>query len=626
MLRTWLITENYFSRELKKVREIPVEERIGALRRIANRNIDFPSVVKLDGLIQRTIEHIPEPRGLTSARLAILSTSTTVHLPPAIRVACLGRGLLVQVYEPAYGQFLQELSDPQSGLRAFAPSAVIFAHDPYTLFGNDGAGLSVEARVERKLDDIVSQWRQVRETSDAIILQQVPFNPLPRLVGENERRFGESLSALIRHFQERIIAAAAAAGVDVIDLDHWSAKNGLTTWHSPALWHRSKHEVHPVVTPLYGDIVARVLAARFGKSAKCLVLDLDNTLWSGVIGDDGLEGIVIGQGSALGEAHLSLQRYAKQLAMRGVILAVCSKNDDAVARLPFERHPDMLLKLDDISVFCANWSNKADNIRQIAAELNIGTDAVVFVDDNPFERELVRRELPEVSVPELPEDAADYASTISDGGYFEAVAITAEDVAKTEQYRSNAQRKELESSTTDLGAYLSALDMTLKAASFDEIGLARIVQLINKTNQFNLTTRRYTDEEVRKLIGRPDVVTRQLRLIDRFGDNGVIGIVIGRLLDDGASLNIETWLMSCRVLGRQVEQATLDIVVQAAAELQATSIIGTFIPSGRNNIVRDHFANLGFSRVSESGDHSRWSLDLSHYIAKPTHITTEIHV
>jgi FkbH-like protein len=624
MLRAWLDSPKDFSGDLERARQMPPEERIGAFRRIANTNIDFPNVVKLDRSLQKELGSSTLTSGMSTVRLAILSTSTTVHLPPAIRVACLSRGIIADIYEPDYGQFLQELNDPQSGLRAFSPSAVVFAHDPYSLFGSEGAGLSLDERVDRKVDEIRMQWSQTRRISDATILQQVPFNPLPRLVGENERRLGTSPAALIQLFQQRLVAAADSEGVDVIDLAHWSAKDGLNMWHSPALWHRSKQEVHPVVTPLYGDLIARVLAARFGKSAKCLVLDLDNTLWSGVIGDDGLEGIVIGQGSALGEAHLSLQRYAKQLAARGIILAVCSKNDETVARSAFERHPDMLLRLDDISVFCANWHNKADNIRQIAAELRIGTDVLVFVDDNPFERELVRRELPEVSVPELPDEAADYASVIADSGYFEAVAMTADDMAKTEQYRSNAERKALESATTDLDSYLSALDMTLKAAEFNEIGLSRIVQLINKTNQFNLTTRRYTEEEIRKLISQPGVMTRQLRLTDRFGDNGIIGIIIGRLLDNGATLDIETWLMSCRVLGRQVEQATLDVVVQAAAQMKATSVKGTFKASGRNNMVRDHFASLGFSQVSASEDQSCWSLELAHYLAKPTHIITEI--
>lgn len=623
MLREWLPLLSDFGSKVKDALGTEPEARLQALRNLANHNIDFPSIVKLDRALRHALVDGCPTTGLTPVRLAILSTSTTVHLPPAIRIASLGRGLLAEIYEPAYGQFLQELSDPSSGLQRFAPTAVVFAHDPYSLFGANVGDLTPTVRVAQKVDEIRAHWRRVRSMSDAVILQQVPFNPLPRLVGENERRHAASSSALIRLFQREIVAAADADGVDTVDLDYWASRNGIDAWHSKALWHRSKQEVHPIVTPLYGDVIARVLAARFGKSAKCLVLDLDNTLWSGVVGDDGLEGIVIGQGSALGEAHLSLQHYAKQLSARGIVLAVCSKNDDSVARAVFERNPDMALNLSDISVFCANWDNKADNIRKIAAELNIGLDALVFVDDNPFERELIRRELPEVHVPELTEDASDYAAIIADGGYFEAIAITAEDLAKTEQYRSNADRRALESTLTDLDSYLSALDMKLKAAPFDEIGLARIVQLINKTNQFNLTTRRYTEEEVRKLLDQPDVVTRQLRLTDRFGDNGVIGIIIGRLSEDGA-LDIETWLMSCRVLGRQVEQATLDVVVNAASRMHARSITGTFQASGRNNMVRDHFANLGFTPLFQNDDRSRWSLDISHYVAKPTHIVTEI--
>ena len=437
-------------------------------------------------------------------------------------------------------------------------------------------------------------WRRARELWDATILQQVPFNPMPRLMGENEGRLPGSPASLVRAYQDQLRLAAAEEGVDLIDIDYWAARGGLPAWHSVALWNRSKHYVHPSAAAFYGDLVARSLAARRGRSAKCLVLDLDNTVWGGVIGDDGMEGIILGQGSAGGEGYLAFQAYAKQLSKRGVILAVCSKNDDAVARSPFQSHPDMLLRLEDIGCFVANWTDKATNLRHIASELNIGIDSLVFVDDNPFERELVRRELPDVFVPEMTDEPSEYAAIVADSGYFEGVVVTRDDLARSEQYQSNARRRELKENTADIGSYLATLEMTLKHSAFDKVGMSRIVQLINKTNQFNLTTRRYTDDQVAHFLSDPNAVTRQFRLIDRYGDNGIIAIIIAFYNEAELCLEIDTWLMSCRVLGRQVENATLRVMVEVAKAIGAQSLIGRYIPTDRNGMVSDHYATLGF--------------------------------
>src|SRR6185312_454811 len=298
--------------------------------------------------------------------------------------------------------------------------------------------------------------------------------------------------------------------------------DGLAAWHDPALWHRAKQEVHPSAAPGYGDLVARLLAAALGRSSKALVLDLDNTLWGGVIGDDGLEGIKLGQGSALGEAFVAFQRYARDLARRGVILAVCSKNDEANALEPFEKHPEMVLRREDIACFAANWTDKASNLREIAERLNIGLDAVVFADDNPFERNIVRRELPMIAVPELPEDPALFSRCLADAGYFEATSLTNEDFERTALYQTNAARESLLASTTDLDAYLRSLEMTLVYRPIDEPGMTRVVQLINKTNQFNLTTTRYTEGDIRSIQADERAIALQFRLVDKLGDNGMI--------------------------------------------------------------------------------------------------------
>jgi FkbH-like protein len=309
---------------------------------------------------------------------------------------------------------------------------------------------------------------------------------------------------------------------------------------------------------------------------------------------------------------VDFQTFARDLGRRGVILAVCSKNDVEQARLPFERHPDMVLKLTDIACFKSNWNDKAANLRAIAAELNIGIDSLVFVDDNPFERNIVRRELPMVRVPEVPEDPAFYARCIADAGYFEALRLTAEDFERGRQYRANAAREDLRASHTDMQGYLGTLEMELRWRPFDAVGLQRIVQLINKTNQFNLTTRRYTESEVAAIMRTPGALTLQLRLVDKFGDNGVIGVVIGK--PDGDSMVLDVWLMSCRVLGRQVEEATMNLVAAEAQRLGAVRLIGEYLPTQKNAMVRDHYGRLGFvCAVPDIAGGSRWTLKLADY-------------
>ena len=360
-----------------------------------------------------------------------------------------------------------------------------------------------------------------------------------------------------------------------------------------------------------------------GKSSKCLVLDLDNTLWGGVIGDDGLDGIALGQGSAAGEAHVALQRYAKRLLERGVILAVCSKNDEANALAPFQQHPEMVLKQSDIACFVANWQDKAGNLRHIAKTLNIGIDSLVFVDDNPAERALIRRELPAVGVPELPDDPAEYVGTLASAGYFEALDITAEDRERAEQYRANASRDALRASATDMAGFLDSLKMELTWAPFDRAGIKRITQLINKTNQFNLTTQRYTEAQVLALMEREDegrVVTLQLRLSDIYGENGIIALVIAKVTPS-SDLDIDTWLMSCRVLGREVEQATLNILAARAKDLGCRSLIGTFKPTDKNSMVKDLFSKLGFEPLDTTGSgETRWTLPMSGFTPGTLHM------
>jgi FkbH-like protein len=444
----------------------------------------------------------------------------------------------------------------------------------------------------------------------------------PTLMGNNESRMVHSPAAMLVRLNEALRPAADAAEVDLLALDQFAAEGGLEAWYDAGIWYRSKHEVHPRAAQMYGEQLVRVVAAARGRSAKCLVLDLDNTLWGGVIGDDGLEGIVIGQGSGTGEAYADMQRYARGLTERGVVLAVCSKNDEKNALEAFEKHPEMVLKRSDIACFVANWTDKASNLRSIAKTLNIGIDSLVFADDNPVERALIRKELPEVRVPELPEDPALYVSTIAAAGYFEGLRVTAEDRARGELYQQNAERARMMESSTDMESYLQSLAMEMTATPFDTIGLARITQLINKTNQFNLLTERLTDAQVAERMGRADYVTLQVRLTDRFGDNGIIAILMARVSGDAA--DIDTWLMSCRVLGRKVEEACLNVLVEAVAAKGAQRLLGRFRPTEKNSMVRDLYPRLGFERTEQGSDGSAtYALDLTKYT--PTDVPMKVH-
>jgi len=592
---------------------------------IAQTRLDFTQTAALDTMLRQCMGGATfEAAGTTPVRLAVLGSSTLAHLQAGIRVAGLRRHIHISTYENEYGQYLQELLDPRSALHAFAPTVVLFAFDAHHLVRGIHAAFSAadaEAALTASLAGLRQCWTLARAAFSCPVLQQTSLDVFYPLVGSNEHRLPGSRSAFIARLNAALRLQADAAGVDLVALDDAALRDGMRTWHDPALWHRSKQEVTPARAPSYGELVARVIAARQGRSYKCLVLDLDNTLWGGVIGDDGLDSIVLGQGTALGEGFASVQAYAKELARRGIILAVCSKNDESTALEPFEKHPEMVLRRSDIACFRANWQDKAANIRAIAKELNIGLDAMVFLDDNPFERNFVRAQLPMVAVPELPEDEpALVPGILAAAGYFESIGITPEDLERTMQYQENRARAELQANTGDLEIYLQALDMRLVWNRFDRLGRQRIVQLINKTNQFNLTTRRHTEADVEAIIADPNSFGLQIRLLDRFGDNGIIAIVIGRMTEP-KTVTIDTWLMSCRVLGRGVERTTLNLVALQAQALGAEQLVGEYIPTKKNGMVRDHYAKLGFEGPRELADGScTATLDLSRFVPEPTFI------
>jgi FkbH-like protein len=472
------------------------------------------------------------------------------------------------------------------------------------------------------VDSLRKLWASARDRLGALVIQQTIMPHMPNYGGNNEHRLPTSGAAFISRVNQRLREASDEAGIDLLSLDTRVVQDGLEGWFSPVSWFGAKQEVALPASPAYGDMVARVIAARQGRSAKCCVFDLDNTLWGGVIGDDGVNGIVIGAGSAAGEAFLNLQNYALDLRRRGVILAVCSKNDEAIAVEPFDNRADMALRRQDVTCFVANWQDKPSNLQIIARQLNIGLDALVFVDDNPFERELVRESLPEIFVPEVPDDPALVPRCLSDAGCFEMVAITDDDIRRTATYAENALRASFQNEAVNLETYLFGLDMVLRWRSPGEQDVARVTQLINKTNQFNLTTRRLSESDVRAAMAAPRTVVLQFRLIDRFGDNGVIAVIIGHVVDDGKCI-IDDWLMSCRVLGRQVEAAMLNVLCSVAKEIGATQLNGIYRPTAKNGIVAELLARLGFATEEPSNGVVKGALDLKSFEERRTAIQIE---
>ena len=616
-------------------RETDAIARLAAASRLAGFRRDFTQTTRLDRLASEGLRAVAagetSASGLRPLRIALLSSHTVDHLVPALRVAGLQRGLALAVQVAPYGMYRQALLTQNAELNAFAPQLIVLALDardaPLQL-PLDASQDEVDAAVAERIEELRLLWRRARERYAAQVVQQTIVPADPPLFGSFEALVPASPSSVIERLNAAIRAAARQDGVLLLDLASEAARgsygDGLA---EPVRWYQAKQLVSPNLAPLYGDQLARIAAASIGLSRKCLVLDLDNTLWGGVVGDDGVDGIHLGQGSPSGEAFLAFQHYAALLARRGIILAVCSKNDLSVAEAAFD-HPEMALKRRDIAAFVANWEDKAGNLRRIAAMLNIGLDSLVFVDDNPAERDIVRRELPEVAVPELPDDVADYPARIAAAGYFEAVSFTSDDATRGRHYALNAERKAAMSQATDMEGYLRGLEMVLTATPIGAAELTRCTQLINKTNQFNLTTRRYSEAEVERIARDPRAVTLAIRLADKFGDNGLISVVLARPDDAMAEdeLLVDSWLMSCRVLGRQVEEAVLDVLVEVASAARYRALIGEYRPTDRNGMVAEHYPRLGFVQhqapINAGSDNTFWRLDIK--TSRTTHHFIEL--
>ncbi len=549
---------------------------------------------------------------LTPFRLGVLSNATLDFIVPAIEATALRYGIALECIKADYGQVIQEALSPESAISRAKPDAVLVAVDVRYLLlhttpgSRDAAATSVQAA----LDHLQAIRDGIRRNSGAISMLQT-FAPLPEgLFGSLDRVLPGAPRYLIDSVNRGVAEAVYGSEDVLVDVAALAETVGLSAWHSPTHWNLAKLPFAGELVPLYAEHVARVIGALRGKSRRCLVLDLDNTVWGGLIGDDGLEGIRIAQGDGTGEAYLTVQRMALALRERGIVLAVSSKNNDDVARRPFREHPDMLLREEHFAVFQANWSDKATNIKAIAEELKLGLDSMVFLDDNPVERGLVRQILPQVAVPELPDDPALYARTLAAAGYFESVTFSGEDLKRAQFYQENSRRVTLQHQAGDVDAYLASLQMEITFQPFDPTGRSRIAQLINKSNQFNLTTRRYTEAEVAAAEQDPACFTLQVRLSDTFGDNGMISVVICRQTGR-KTWEIDTWLMSCRVLGRRVEEMVLQEILCHAELNGIDRLIGVYKPTGQNKLVEHHYSKLGFSPITVGEDGSTvWELQV----------------
>jgi FkbH-like protein len=577
----------------------------------------FPSLLipELDYTVamslHRILKQMNTPRrelGRT-VKIAVLGCMTTRQLVDLLDLYMQAGRLVGEFYESEYGTLHQEFLDRSSGLFQFKPDLILIFTSWRNLKQRPHLNDSRD-EVKRKIDDEIAGWaalwRIARETLQCQVIQSNFASPPWRTMGNLEARHPAGFSryvSLVNHALED----SAPPEVTIHDVDQLCAASGRWAWGDDRFYHHAKLPCAPEFLVDYAHSLAALILTQWGAGRKCLVLDLDNTLWGGVIGDDGLGGIRLGQGEPESEAFLAFQGYVKSLRDRGVIIAICSKNEERVAREVFEKHQEMVLRLDDISCFVANWDDKATNLARIAEQLNIGLNSLVFFDDNPAERSIVRRLQPEVAVPEVPTDPAYYIRALDRHRYFEPLTISAEDLKRTDFYRADSKRQALESSAGDLNMFLQSLDMAARIEPITNATVERTAQLINRSNQFNLTTRRYTNADVLNLMNDPKWVTRTLSLQDRFGDNGLISVLLART--DSGALIIDTWLMSCRVLKRGVERFLLNDVVAAATDRGLTRVLGEYIPTPKNALVRDHYRSLGFAKISgEVPGHTYWEL------------------
>lgn len=553
-------------------------------------------------------------------KVALLGDTATQLLVTAIKGEAVDRGLSLDLYEGEYSQVERQLMDPTSELYAFDADIIIVFQSTHKL-GEYHSSLSIENQTllaDERLNFIAS----LCENSSFVNKKLIYFN-YPEIedtvFGSYANKVESSFSYQVRKLNYELMNLSMQyPNLFICDIAGLQNLFGRQYMFAPNVYMTTEMVLSVNSLPYVASRTVDIIAAIKGLFKKCLILDLDNTIWGGVIGDDGLEGIELGHGLGIGKAFTEFQMWIKKLKQRGIIICVASKNNEETAKEPFEKHPDMILKLDDIAVFQANWETKVDNIRTIQGILNIGFDSMVFLDDNPFERNMVRENIPGITVPELPEDPAMYLEYLYSLNLFETASYSNADKDRTKQYQVEAKRVSLSKTFTNEADFLKSLNMISTVSGFTKFNTPRVAQLSQRSNQFNLRTIRYTEADIENMTQNPDVIDLSFTLEDKFGDNGLIAVIIMKKQDE-ETLFIDTWFMSCRVLKRGMENFTLNTMVEYAKAKGYRRIIGEYIPTPKNKMVEMHYSNLGFSKI-ESEQH-RYLLDLRDYMPKECYIT-----
>lgn len=553
--------------------------------------------------------------------IAILGGSTTNEVADQLGLFLLRYGIEAAFYQSEYGRYWQDAMFGTPELDAFAPD-VIYIHTNWRNIETFPTTASTPAEIDEMLEAeynrFATMWQALADKFHCPIIQNNFDRPNYRLLGNRDAWDPHGRTNFLARLNQKFYAYAAShENFFINDIDYLSADYGLTAWGDAFYWHMYKYAMCLDAIPSLASSLANIIKSIYGRNKKVLALDLDNTLWGGVVGDDGVDGIAVGPEVPEGQVYAEFQSYCKALKSIGVVLAVDSKNDEENA-LAGLNHPDGVLRPDDFVAIKANWDPKDRNLQAIAEELNLGVDSFVFADDNPAERAIVAAQLPGVETPTL-DGAENYIKMLDHGGYFEVTALSGEDLKKTELYHANAERRRAQAAFADYGAYLDSLAMKATIRPFEPLYLQRIAQLTNKSNQFNLTTLRCSEEDIRAMSTDPAWLCLYGKLEDRFGDNGVVTVVAGQ--QEGALLHLRLWLMSCRVLKRGMEDAMMDAVVADAAARGVKTICGYYYPTAKNAMVKAFYAEMGFAwiKADENGN-TVWNLDVAAYTARHPHM------
>ncbi len=534
--------------------------------------------------------------------VAILGGSTTAEIKNILELFLLKDGIQSVFYESEYNRFYEDSLFDNPELKEFKPDIIYVYTTNRNLKNVPDVNMSAEevkALLNEDYQRFERVWTTLRDKYNCEIIQNNFERPLYRLLGNRDCYDIHAQTFYIYRLNGLLYEFAQNNDwLHVCDLDYVASDYGLCKWQNPRNWYMYKYVLPIDAIPYLAYNVANIIKAMCGRNKKGLVLDCDNTLWGGVIGDDGVEGIEIGEENAEGEAYAEFQRYLKSLKTLGVILNIDSKNDLSNALKGLE-HRDSVLSKNDFVEIRANWENKDRNLADIAKSLNLLPESLVFVDDNPAEREIVTSQFSDVVAPKI--DAVEnYIQILDRQGVFETVYLSDDDRHRAEMYQKNKERLTLEQSFADYGDYLRSLEMHAEIVHFEQMSYGRIAQLINKSNQFNLTTRRYSQEQVEEMAKSPDFITLQGRLIDKFGDNGIVSMVIGHVVENVC--RIDLWVMSCRVLKRDLEFAMMDALVEECQKRSLKKILGVFIPTAKNALVKDHYETMGFVKIQEHND------------------------